>query len=619
LTAALAIDSIPISFVDVLAVESIGRERMVLGNAEIVLFAIQAGVKLYAGVRKAYVDSTRSRALLLPLPRAPGVTATSARNWFRNDGAEYAGRTPRIGWLVARPTLTSAEERELLEIYSALRAEANPLQWEDREPDVVTGEELTSLLTIRQWEESEDGAPRSTLQQVAGTLVNIAVDYFESTPGAVSERRPAGRLLLAFLRKVDDIDFAEAPPKQLFGDILVGLLDGLAANADVVGGGELEQRLVGSITESLARSAKEILGGEAPSVEVDRAGAWLQVIARAIVEGGSKTVLANPVRFLGIDGAGPNAPGKVALIQAIGSTLTELLLAEEHRVTFRALLSSEGVARVAQAALGAVAQNPGLLKVDNQGLKAILVALSDDLSKYDAPFAADLFPELARLVLDRTADHLDLVWGARFKSPERHLLVTASRSLLKALAKKPRSGTSWKPTLTQAQVLGVLEEVFDEVIDNPGWLIERADGVGDALGAAAEAMLAAMAQFDGNRISVEAGLAMFRAGVLAVGARIELLDELPAGGQDAGRVALTALVDIVVGAALGKPEDIRANWRTARNSALTVLLVAALEEVAAHGVGQKELDAVREVMAKVIDGTFSVAEFQTALARRLAA
>lgn len=592
---------------------------MVMASAEVVLFAIQAGVKLYAGVRKAYVDSTRSRALLLPLPRAPGETVVSARNWFRGDGAAYAGRTPRITWLIDRPKLTPGEERELLEIYSVLRAEANPLHWKDREPDVVTGEELTALLTIRQWKEGEDGAPRSTLQQVAGTLVNIAVDYFAATPGAVSERRPAGRLLLAFLRQVDDIDFAQAPPQQLFGDILVGILDGLASNADVVGGGELEQRLVGNITESLARSAKEMLGDGAPSMEVDRAGAWLQVIARAIVEGGSKTVLANPVRFLGIDETDPNAAGKGALVQAVGSTLTELLLAEKHKVTFRALLSGDGVARVAQAALGAVAQNPGLLKIDNQGLKALLVALAEDLSKYDAPFAADFFPELARLVLDRTADHLDLVWSAKFKSAERHLLVTASRSLLKALAKKPKSGTSWKPTLTQAQVLGVVEEVFDEVIDNPAWLVERADGVGDALSAAVEAMLGAMANFDGSRISAEAGLAMFRAGILAVGERVEFLDKLPAGGKDEGRVALTALVDIVVGAALGKPDEVSTNWRTARNSTLTVLLEVALQEVAAHGVGQKELDVVRDVMAKVVDGTFSVGEFQAELATRLAA
>lgn len=585
-----------------------------IATADTVLFAIQAGLKLYGGVRKAYVDSTRSRALLLPLPRAADVDAGSARVWFLGDGASVAAQHPRIQWLVNKSERTGDEERELLASYSLLYSEANPIADPDRLPDVVSADELGAILTIRQWQVDEPGAPRSALQQVAGTIVNIVVDYFANTPGAVSERRPTGRLLLAFMRTLDKIDLAETPPRQLIGDILVGVLDGISAHPDVIGGGELEQSLIANIGASLATSAATILGSAAPSIQVDSASAWLQVIARAIVDGGARTIISNPVRFLGVEEG-----GQVALVQAVGTTLTELLLADEHKLTFRTLLSGDGVTKVAQAALGAIAANPDLLKVDHQGLKAILVALAGDLSKYDAPFASDFFPELARLVLERTADNLDLVWGPKFKSPDRHLLVKASRSLLKALVKKPKAGATWKPTLTQAQVLGVLEDVFDEVVENPDWLVARANDESDTLGAAVEAMLDAMRGFDGARISADAGLAMFRAGILAVGQRIELLDSLPAGGKDAGRVALTAVVEIVIAAILSDRDAVTTNWRLARNSTLQILVEVALQEVAAHGASQDDLDAVRKALADLVAGKFSLPAFREQLVKRLAA
>lgn len=580
-------------------------------SPETVLFAIQAGLKLYAGVRKAYVDSTRGRALTFPLPRAPDVSVGSARTWFRGDGKKFAERSPRVQWLINQRSPTPVEEGELLDTYLILFAEANPTGAIERSGLGLNEEDLDALLTIRQWSVDEPGAPRSPLQQVAGTIVEIVVDYFANTPGAVSQRRPAGRLLLAFLRTIDDIDLSEAPPKQIVGDILVGILDGVTANPDLFGGGGLEQEFVAHLTASLAGSARRLIATNAPSQEIESAGQWLQLVARAVVDAGAKTVLENPVRFLKVD------EGQAALIQAVGGTLAELLLADEHRVRFRAVLSGDGLLKVAQSALGAVASNPTLLKADREGLKAILVALAGDLARYDAPFTDDFFPELARLLLDRTAENLDLVWGARFTSPDRHLLVTATRSILKALARKPKAGSAWRPTLTSEQVLEVLEDVFDEVIDNPGWLVARAEGASDALGAAVEAMLAALRGFDGSRLSADAGITIFRAGILSVGRRITLLDQVPPGSADEGRVLLTALVEIVIGSALGSEETVREHWNLARSSTLTILVEIVLDEAARRGIGPDALDDVRQVMTGLVAGEFSIEEFRDRLVEQL--
>lgn len=50
-------------------------------------------------------------------------------------------------------------------------------------------------MTVRQWSQGELGDRPSALQRVAGTLVNIAVDYFVHTPGAISDKRPSDRVL----------------------------------------------------------------------------------------------------------------------------------------------------------------------------------------------------------------------------------------------------------------------------------------------------------------------------------------------------------------------------------------------------------------------------------------
>ena len=47
-------------------------------SAEVVLFAIQGALKLYAGARQAYVEATLDRPLILPLPRVEGLDDDNA-------------------------------------------------------------------------------------------------------------------------------------------------------------------------------------------------------------------------------------------------------------------------------------------------------------------------------------------------------------------------------------------------------------------------------------------------------------------------------------------------------------------------------------------------------------
>lgn len=584
---------------------------------EVVILAIQAALQLYGASRKAYVDGARGRPLVLPLPRAPGVGWDSADAWFTSSatGIEVAERHPRVQRLLDLEALDDDQKSELIDLYLALRIDVEPF-WKagERARGQFSGEQLSSLLEIRQWADGEFGQPATALQQVAGTIVNLAVDYFANTPGAVSPKKPQGRALLAFLQAIDETDFANTPVTDVAGDLMIAVLDSVSETPALFGGGDKERLLIVNVSKTMAHSARKHLA-DAPTTERWEAGVWLQLATRALVKGGAETVLDNPVLFLGVE---PGAESNV--VTQVGETVTDLLIGEDG-VTFRRLVSAEGLNTVVKSGLEAVASNPEILKLDHEGLKKILIAVAEDVSQLEGSLGPDLFPEMARLVLENSAEHMDLVWGEEFQTPDRHLLVTASRSLLQALAEPPPAGARWRPRFTRDQILDVTDAVFDEVVDNPQWLVAHAAGASDHLGIAVEAMLASMRRLDGRRISAESGVIILKAGLRAVAARLPLLDELPPGSADHGRVALTAALDAVFSELFAEGVGAEMQWRLLRSSVVAGVVEVGLAELAEAGAEQRHIDALRDATRALAAGAMPVdlESFAEDVATRLAA
>lgn len=566
--------------------------------AQTVLFAVQAGLRLYGASRKAYADSARGHALSLPLPRAPGVRVDTAESWFLTspEGGRILNQTPRIRWLIEQPSRSESQNVELTDLYLFYWTAANP---RGEEAEVTRGEvsddEMSALLEVRQWSDAEASGMATPLQTITGTLVNVAIDYFVQTPGAIKEERPQGRALLAFLRAMDGTDFAAVPPREIATGIMVAVLDTVSAHPRLLCGGENEEKLIAGVSASLAESAATFLR-DATDKERREAGVWLQLIGHAVLRGAAETVLAEPGRYLHVE---PGAESGVVV--EVGTTIVDLLLGD-RRLAFRRLLSAEGLRKVTASALAAVARNPDILKIDHQGVKTILVALADDLSKVKGPISTDLFPEIARLVLEKSAGHLDLLWGPSFQSPERHLLVTATRVLLRSLAKEPPQGSAWTPRLTPDQIIGLADAVLDEVVDNPAWLLDEAGGESGYLEAALEAVLASLRKVPGSRISAETGVAVLRAGLGAAALRLDLLGDLPAEAGRPARTAVTAALDAIFEEIFDRGVDPGARWDLARNATLRTLAEIALGRLARFGAGEEEIArlrrAVRELLAQ---------------------
>jgi hypothetical protein len=581
-------------------------------SPQIVFTAIHAGLRLYRAGYTAYVDSTRNRALTLPLPRGPNAPAAdTAFKFFTRDiegkAIAAAEKNERLRWLLDQLDQDDQSpdlEKELVQIYSvAYWSTRSDDPGVDMGPAPVNPDEFISLLTIRQWSQSEAPGKLTALQQVAGTLVNIAVDYFAHTPGLISGNRPEGRVLLVFLEAIDDIDFAAAPLPDIAGNILVGLLDGVNAAPEIISGGAREQELIKNVTRTLTASANRHLA-DATAAEKRHAGAWLRLIAHAVVKSGAETILSDPVRFLSLR---PGAEANV--VQQVGTTLTDLVIGRDE-IQLGALLSGEALDKITKTLLTAVAENPQVLKIGNDGFKSLIRQLARELAQRQDLFSDDLLPDILQLVLQSSAANLTLIWPAGSDSPKNHLLVAATSELLNALAESAGDG-AW-PRLSRGQMLSIAGSIFDEVVDNPAWLLERVNGR-SALATALKAVLTSLGNQPADKINTDTLMVALRAGLMAAATDRALLKKLPATGTDAGKVALEAAIDAIIGTVNGDSVPGDRQWRLLRNSSLQALIEIGLGSLAANGTGPKHIDVLRAEMALLIQASYGFEDYKNRL------
>jgi hypothetical protein len=566
-----------------------------MAYAQTALFAIQAGLRLYGASRKAYVDSIRGCALILPLPRAPGVQVDTAENWFLTSapGVEIMHKTPRIKWLIEFQQRTEAHKAELVDLYNYYRSAS--ARCDEAVSDArgnLTGDEMLAMLAVRQWSETEAHGTSTPLQRITGTLVNIAIDYFAQTPGVVSEAFPQGRALKAFFQALDQTDFTTVPPKEIATGLMVAVLETVSGHPQVLAGGKNEQTLITNVSAALADCAKGFLT-DATDKERHDAGLWLNLIGTSILKSAAETVLAEPGRCLKVDsGAQSN------VVVAVGKTITNLLMGQ-NAIDFSALFSAQGLDTVVTSALVAVAGNPAILKIDNKGIENIIIALAEDLSKKDTIISPEILPELVRLILAKSADNLDLLWPASQSDPREHLLVKATGALLAALSKAPSPGTTWRLGLTPSQLVELADAILDDVIDNPAWLVQLG-GRDSRLQAAVEAILAALGTAPGNRMSMETGIAIMHAGIGAAALRLEFLETLPATGEQQAQTALTAAIDAIF-ALLFEPDQADVHWHLVRNSTLQMIVEICLDALAKHGATRTTIATAGQAVRELIE------------------
>ncbi len=590
-------------------------------EATTVMLAIQAGVRLYGAATKAYAVATTNRPLELPLIEGGGTAdAADAFRWFtsRRGPARQLRRDVPNARLEAlldkqQQDLTDAEQTELVTLFreynyfSKLQQKQSERESEPALLDRPLGpDELNGALLIAQWAKNESAAGAGAVQIVAGELVNIAVAYFAQTPGAVDDERPEGRAIKAFLLAFSDTDFSAEAPKSLVPQVFSALLESLSANPGVLVSGPKEQAFVTNFTKSLGESIGPRLSALTRASPA-AADAFLdarfpELIARAVFEGGMKTVLAHPRHYLGAGG------DEQKLVKPVLETLMGLVLTEQGIDPQRAL-SREGLERLTQVAAAALAENPGIISLDGEdaGLELVIRETVEALAVREQLLTQDLLPEIVRLVLERTAANLKLV--ARIREPDtgQLILVGATRELLEALSNRNEDGGwSLSPQLSEAQLLAFAEHTLDQVVDNPAWIAGRIAGQQrPVLRLALDAALAALreAPADGlDRLNADTAVAVLQASITAVALNHELVTKRTASGKQALTEALKAVIEALL---LGDVTTSPQRWRLMSNRTVLFVIEVVLERLASHGASDEALDLIRAKLQELLDATLS--------------
>jgi hypothetical protein len=570
---------------------------MISDAAELVMFAIRSSIKLGLELRQAFVDNTKQRQLVLPLPNffsAPDIV--SAANYFAGPpGNAYLASSEKLADLLTKRrtpglTLTSDEEAEVLTYYDEFfnldLAKAGRLGTAG-DGTTLTAAQFSALITVRQWQRGADPNP-STLQRVAGTFIEIGIDYFTNVPGALNLDSRQGKAIAGFLDAMSEIDFSDEQLGQIPGRLFTAALDTISEHTELLTGDPKIQELVKVTTKSLSANVASRLTqlGGTDLTKAQQIGDWAELVFRSVLSSAGGLVLSDPKRYLGIQQA-----GQAALVTSVGDSVLGLVLGDSG-VQLDRLFSRQGLETVTKSALTVLGQHPEILvQSNNVGLQKLLGAIATQLGQYDTLLTPDMLPEITRMILEKTGENLPLLWPDLEKNPQQHLLLTAASMTLEILSRKPAAGQKWTVQFNSADLLKVVNAVLDELAANPTWLLNAAGQINDNLKTALDAALGVIRNRADDRLSPATVVDVLTAVVEKVSMRKEFLDLMPGGTAAAGQTLVAAALDAIFSTLFDPSLDPRAAWQLVGSQAIMDLVNLSLAELAKVPLAPAKLDA----------------------------
>ncbi len=588
------------------------QQECAMASSDLILFAIQTALRLGVQARAAYVDATRRRALILPLPNYQAKTDVyDAVEYFKDSGKRHIPESKLLEDLrdqleqadtIAQivNNLTEEQKTELMVLHSdfaTLDFIEKGFEFEETSAGFVP-EDLINVLRIRQWRKGNDPHP-TLLRRFSGTFIEMGVDYFAHFPGALNKNSRHGKAIHVLFASLDQIefseDFAEERIGNLPGRLLIATLETVSENSEFLSGDPKYQKLIAVTSDALVKDVaerikmiRESTGGAGNEDREERVKAWAELVFRSALASGGRFVLSNPKEFLGI-----KEPAESELASHVGQAVLAFVLDQPEGHMDR-VFGREGLEVVIRASLLALGKHPELLlDRGNIGLKRLLSQVASELGKQEVLLEAGILAEVIRLILDKTGENLYLLWPEWAKHPENHLLLTAARTVLDTLTSMP-SGAKWKPQFTGDDMLHVFQATFDAFVNNPGWLIDRSGKVNDNLKATLEAMVGVLRKQQDRRLSTQDASQILSAGLKAVARRQEFLERLPNG-----TLMVAALMDAIFRSIFRQKND-KAAWSLVRREVIIGTIEVALNLLAEAGVTEEKVKKLGTFMKKQV-------------------
>ncbi|MEM1136001.1 MAG: hypothetical protein AAGI07_09185, partial [Bacteroidota bacterium] len=573
-----------------------------LSNPDVILFAIQGSIRLANQIRTASVDKVKRQELVLPLPDFPqDLDWRKAMLYFEGEGSKYAQGNPRINFLTRKARnqeLTNQQQEELTDWFKAKKIQAN-----EQEGDFlgIPATEILSMVKIKQWQK---GQHTSGFQRIAGSLVELGVDFFVQNPGALSQGASQQKLLKGFLEAIDDVQLSDANLGDIASNLMIASLETVSQFPDVLTGDQSGKELVTAVTKGLSQdiqnqiaTAKQQGGGTGSFAKEEKIKTWGQAVFRSVLKNGGEKVLEDPARFLGTKSGAPSS-----VVNQVGSAVLDVMVNKvvndpsEGKIELGAFLSQSSIDHIVKASFGAVAENPEFFKVKNKGVQNILGQLFSDLSQYPQNIGISMMPEVARLVLDKTASNLETIWPGNTDKAAQHLLLHASKTTLDILAKPAASG-NWKPTFTATQTLSLIDSVMQEVVHHPEWINEKLQDK-PFLHHALDGAMKTLQNVSVTQLNSNARLKVVNSALQAAALRKDFVERKNLGGEEQHLItfALNSVTDLVY----GKQASAKARWALGKGEVYTKLVDVFLNRVVVEGTKPEKVTGLKNAFAAEI-------------------
>lgn len=551
-------------------------------STEVVLFAITSAIRLGNQVRQSFVNNLQAEQLTIPLPNVDmSVDNFQISDFFtaHKHHLDSSARLKELFEAQQQRNLEDAESKEYKNFFEIAYCQEN----QDANAE-ISGDSLGSLLRFRQWAKDED-APPSGLRLVAGSLVEIGIDYFNQVPGALNENSPNAHKVKGLLTALDNVDFASGNLKQsLYKEVAPALfssaIETINQLAPELSNDEKVQGFIQTATTGFVEDMSARLDGLATNEETHSVKEWGQSVFRSLVKNSGEAAFNSDL--LG------DGDAKSELIKTTGLAMMDVMLdSGTDKIDFSKVFTTKSLDSVMGASLATIAQYPELVS-KNEFVKGVIsdvgAAVADtDLSK------KELIPELSRLVLEKSADNLTALFDISADDP-KHLLVTATQNVLQSLAVQPEEG-AWKPTFTKAQTSSLASALLDEVVQNPTWITAQVSG-NTLLSEVMEVTLASLKGIPAEkRLSAKTVQSLITVNVKAVAINQVLLKKFPVGADGHEQAALGYFLEGMFGYIYGDETAMSNNMALAKTEVMEGTLEKLLTSIAKQPITVSLIDS----------------------------
>lgn len=508
-------------------------------TAEAIIFAINSAIRLSRNIRKAYARSIKGKLLVLPLPDFdPSLDLITIVDFFRNN-EQYLLRIKELKLLHDR-AFTETSFKSDRRAFQRYQEYFHAYKLEEAPPE-ITLEDITHLLAVRQWQHGVE-EPVSVLQIVAGTLVELGIDYFLQVPGALNPHSARGKIMREFLEAFDDIRLSthrikkQELSERLIPRLFAAAAESISAISDDISDDDKLQFFIRETARGIAQDLYQRLARIEDPFEQEEVIHWGQMLTRSIIKNAGTIASRHPALLFDT-----NLPAS-KIIEATGGILLDTILEDtSDKVYFKKALSTDTLDGIVQASLEVVAAHPNLIS-GQQGIQQIVQQVADGIREAHL-FEQGYFPELLRIILEKTAGNLPLLLQTE-EANGKHLLVLAMQQMLFALA-LPDDQAPWKPQLSQEQIIDIIYELLDEVVHNPGWLLDQT-AEGTLLEQTLDVTLSSLQYVDKSaRLHPDTLRWLLQLNIYTVAADKRVLNEIPWGSEEEKVVLLEKALQLI--------------------------------------------------------------------------